>query len=164
MHRLTTVLILFLAACTYENKMSYRDRSVPISSIVLFEVEKFFGHWDVVESFDNSVCGYDVGLHINERFDLTAWGCSGARNPSAARVIGPGRFTSNGAVHSGAAHWVMWVDQSYRTAVIGTPDGEFGMILNRGRDIPVDRLSAARAILDWSGYDLTRMIPMQKGE
>ena len=46
-----------------------------------------------------------------------------------------------------------FVELDLRTLVIGTPDGSFGFILNRGGPLPSDRLAAAREILDWNGYD-----------
>jgi apolipoprotein D and lipocalin family protein len=52
---------------------------------------------------------------------------------------------------------VLWADADYRTLVIGTPDGSFGFILNRG-GFPADRLKAAREILAWNGYDLTQLV------
>ena len=44
-----------------------------------------------------------------------------------------------------------------RTSVIGSPDGRVGWVLDRSRDIPRDRLAAAREILAFNGYDLTRL-------
>ena len=57
-----------------------------------------------------------------------------------------------------AEYWVLWVDESYRTAVIGTPNGRAAWILNRDPAIPADRLAAAREMLDFNGYDLTRLV------
>ena len=42
-----------------------------------------------------------------------------------------------------APYWVLWVDEGYRTAVVGAPNGRVGWILNRDPDIPADRLAAA---------------------
>jgi apolipoprotein D and lipocalin family protein len=60
----------------------------------------------------------------------------------------------------GAEWWVLWVDADYRTLVVGTPSGSFGIILNRTADLPPDRLAAARDVLAWNGYDLTRLRPV----
>ena len=51
--------------------------------------------------------------------------------------------------------WVLWVDADLRTLVLGTPDGSFGVILNRDARLPADRRTAARDILRWNGYDLS---------
>ncbi len=52
---------------------------------------------------------------------------------------------------------MLWVDEGYRTAVIGTPDGSFGFVLNRDAAIPADRMEAARRVLDFNGYDLAQL-------
>ncbi|MEH6775767.1 MAG: lipocalin family protein, partial [Cereibacter changlensis] len=57
----------------------------------------------------------------------------------------------------GAPWWVIWVDTDYRTLAIGTPDGSFGFLLNRGGPLPADRLTAVREIFEWNGYDLSRL-------
>jgi len=38
------------------------------------------------------------------------------------------------------------------------PSGRAGWILNRDPQIPSDRLAAAREILDFNGYDLSRLL------
>jgi apolipoprotein D and lipocalin family protein len=52
---------------------------------------------------------------------------------------------------------VLWVDEGYRTAVVGAPNGRVGWILNRDPDIPEDRLIAAREVLDFNGYDVSQL-------
>jgi apolipoprotein D and lipocalin family protein len=53
--------------------------------------------------------------------------------------------------------WVLWADVGYRTLAIGTPSGRFGFILNRGGDLPADRMRAAREVLEWNGYGIGRL-------
>ena len=53
--------------------------------------------------------------------------------------------------------WVLWIDADNRSMVLGTPNGQFGMILSKD-PIPQDRLRAARDILAWNGYDLAKMV------
>ncbi|MCF6316555.1 MAG: lipocalin family protein [Marinosulfonomonas sp.] len=148
-----------LAACTpvVETRATYRDGSVPITSVALFDPAQFAGHWDVIATYGGGACGLDVGVVTAGVLDLASRGCSGDISQSVAQVSGPGRYTPKDGVSKDVEHWVMWVDQTYRTAVIGTVGGEFGMILNRGRDIPADRMAVAREILDWNGYDPVRL-------
>jgi len=155
LHRLIALCLLFAAACA--PVAGYRDASVRITSVALFDPSLFAGDWVVVAAYDPAVCRI--------RADVTARGfswiehsCSGDESHSNAPVTGPGRFRPGGGAHKGREHWVMWVDQTYRTAVIGAVDGHFAMVLNRAGDIPPDRMQAAREILDWNGYDLTRLI------
>lgn len=85
----------------------------------------------------------------------------GPRRPVA------GAETPEGAVLTIAPHgrlqaddlpvWVLWVAEDHGTAVIGTPSGAFGRILNRGASIRPDRLNAAREVLAFNGYDLARL-------
>jgi len=135
----------------------HRDSSVRITSVALFDPALFAGDWVVLAAYDPALCAV--------RADTTARGidwiersCGGGQSHSIAPVTGPGRFTPDGGAHKGREHWVMWVDQTYRTAVIGAVDGSFGMVLNRDRHIPPDRMQAAREILDWNGYDPDRLI------
>ena len=48
---------------------------------------------------------------------------------------------------------MVWVDEGYRTAAIGTPDGSFGWVLDRAASGGGDRITAAREILEFNGYD-----------
>jgi len=43
------------------------------------------------------------------------------------------------------------------TAVVGTPNGRAGWILNRTPEMRADRLEAARQVLAFNGYDLSRL-------
>lgn len=65
---------------------------------------------------------------------------------------GPGRFAIGDQLW-----WVLWADADYRTLAIGTPSGQFGLILNRDGALPPDRLRAAREIFDFNGYDIARL-------
>ena len=51
---------------------------------------------------------------------------------------------------------VLWVDEGFRTASIGTPDGSFGWIIDRAARGGADRIKAAGEILAFNGYDVTR--------
>ena len=76
-----------------------------------------------------------------------------------ARVDGPGRLKVRLAgMPIAADYWVLWVDEGYRTAVVGVPSGRAGWILNRTPDIPADRLAAAREVLEFNGYDIGALV------
>ena len=63
-----------------------------------------------------------------------------------------------------ADYWVLWVDDDYRTAVVGVPSGRAGWILSRTPDLPEDRLEAARDVLAFNGYSLDdlKMTPQSR--
>lgn len=148
-----------LAGCTPVAKTAgYRDLTAPITSVALFDPAQFSGHWEMIAAYDDQNCAFDVVTASAELINLAEHKCTGEVAHSVAQITGPGRFTPKGGANKAQEYWVMWIDQTYRTAVIGTVGGEFGMILNRDRDIPTDRMQAAREILDWNGYDLTRLI------
>lgn len=148
-----------LAGCTVDDKTEgfFRDSAAPITSIALFDQAKFAGHWDMIASYSPEICALDLVVVNAAQVNLAEQSCLGSTRHSAAQITGPGRFTPKDGPSKGVEHWILWVDHAYRTAVIGTVTGEFGMILNRGQDIPADRLAAARDILDWNGYDLARL-------
>ncbi len=181
MHRLIVMFVL-LAGCAANPpapgpSASYRDANAPFSSIALFEPERFAGRWYEIArypvAFQNG-CGGTVAQYTS-RADGTFAVVNTCREgrldgpvrqiEGSARMIGPGRFDVqfDSAPSLSSPYWVLWVDEGYRTAVIGVPSGRAGWILNRDPEIPPDRLAAAREILDFNGYDLTRleMVPKQ---
>ncbi|MCP5036327.1 MAG: hypothetical protein GY945_01870 [Rhodobacteraceae bacterium] len=71
----------------------------------------------------------------------------------------PGRLVY-GELPFATEYWVLWVDEDYRTAAIGTPSGTFGWIIDRERSGGEDRIVAAREVLEWLGYDMNRLIEL----
>lgn len=144
---------------------SYRDRTQPIASKALFDPAAFAGDWQVVARYPTP---FEAGCAASTfRFEgaRVGYACADAAGTTirqaagAVATVAPARLevTMPGAEFPAPAFWVLWVDESYRTAVIGTPDGRAGWILNRGAQIPADRRTAAREILDFNGYDLTQL-------
>lgn len=135
----------------------YRPAGAPIYSSVQVDSARLVGDWRQVAGFGGPGCA-PGGLRVSGSGPLQAsyrlclsgrdWTGAGAMQPA-----GPGRF-----VVAGRAWWVLWADADYRTLVIGTPDGSFGFVLDRTGRISPDRLKAAREILDWNGYDLSRLV------
>jgi len=170
LRRLLAVLALAtLAACA--PGQAYRDTTVPISSVAMLDVERYAGRWYEIARFP--VPFQEGCVATTADYTLRADGTLGVLNScregivtgplrqisGEAIVVGPGRlevrFTSVPFVN--APYWVLWVDEGYRTAVVGTPSGRAGWILNRDPQIPADRLEAARRVLAFNGYDLARL-------
>ena len=163
MYRLIALLLL-LSACGGAPEPAalapYRTLNAPIYSNAVLDLPKLAGTWTQVASFGAAGRCKPGGAEIRQ----TARGLQAAyrlcqsgqerRGAGPLQPTGPGRFAAAGQT---AAWWVLWADADYRTLVIGTPDGSFGFILNRG-GFPADRLKAAREILAWNGYDLTRLV------
>ena len=169
MHRLILALLLLLAACNSAPRKAdltgqYRDPRIPIYSAAVFDQSRFAaGDWDQVAAFlpgPAENCA-DTGLHFPEKADAargTYRLClSGAMREGGGSVAWQqgGRFALPGIDEP---LWVLWVDADYRTVLIGTPSGRLGFILNRGSALPADRLTAARDIFAFNGYDLTMLV------
>lgn len=161
MHRLILALALALAACVAAPQIAgFRPASAPIWSSAAFLPAKIEGSWTQVATFS---AGKGLGCAPGGlRFARTGAGlavqgklCLNGKMQRIAGVMrpsGPGRMTLPGM----AEWWVIWVDADYRTLAIGTPDGSFGFILDRGK-IGADRLRAAAEIFTFNGYAKGRL-------
>jgi apolipoprotein D and lipocalin family protein len=172
MRRVTGFAFLaLLAGCAAAPvpQAGYRAVGTPIYSNAVFQPERLAGRWAQVADFAPTAAGPCAagGLTVTPGaaaglLAVEADLCLGGetrRYAGPAEVSGPGRIRLAAADPAGigAEWWVLWVDTDYRTLVVGTPSGSFGMILNRTGDLPADRLKAAREVLEWNGYDLGRM-------
>ncbi len=171
MRRMTAGLWLMplalLAACAPAPQVGYRASGTAIYSNAVFQPDRLSGRWVQVADFaPHGAAGCAAGGLVvvpgGGRLGLEADLCIGGLRRGfrgEASVTGPGRITLAGADPDGlgAEWWVLWVDDGYRTLVIGTPSGQFGFVLNRDSVMPPDRQAAAREVLAWNGYDLSRM-------
>ena len=155
----------------------YRDTDVQIASKALFEPEKYLGRWYEIARFpvpfERGCAGVTAVYGQGEGGRLTVLNtCRDLQGEVTAEirgfadVVGPGRLevTFPTLPFGAADYWVLWTDDGYRTAVVGAPDGRSGWILNREPTIPADRLTAAREVLDFNGYDLSRLVNVPQGD
>lgn len=150
-----------LAACSAPAPPAgFRDPSRQIYSSAVLDPDQTLGIWRQVADFaEQSGCtspGITIarsgaGLGVQGQMCLAGrlTTLSGPLTP-----VGPGRFAVAGLPDP---LWVLWADTDIRTLAIGTPSGRFGVILNRDGALPPDRLTAAREVLAWNGYDLGRL-------
>ena len=155
--------MLALAACVSSappRGAAFRPASAGIWSAAAFVPARIEGSWRQVAAYaagDRPGCapgGAEItrgagGLQISARL------CLNGREVRASGPLGqagPGRL----AVPGMADWWVIWVDSGYRTLAVGTPDGSFGFVLDRGR-IGSDRLAAAGEVFDFNGYSRARL-------
>lgn len=162
MNRLCALLLAGLAACAPAPVRidGFRAQG-PIYSNAVLDLADIAGEWSQVAAFASTDAPCRAGsarigpgkngLAIAARLCLGA-GVVAYSGPLA--ITGPGRVRPSGKAPRPLDRewWVLWADIDLRTLVIGTPDGSFGFILNRGGRLPQDRLVAARDILDWNGY------------
>jgi apolipoprotein D and lipocalin family protein len=158
------VAVLLLSACAAAPPdAGFRTGDGQIASAALFDPSRFGDVWHVVSAFGpDAGCGPLAETWVatgpqSWAVTGTACGPAGSRAFSgAARVTGPGRITRDG-LRGTEELWVMWVDADYRVAAIGTPDGSFGRILSRSPDLRADLDAAAREVMDFNGYDVSRL-------
>lgn len=170
--------VLALAGCATQDSAGlfsvYRDTATPIASKALFDPARYVGVWYEVARypvpFQSGCVGVtaeyglrDDGLLSVLNICRNAAGDETGRIMGTAEIVGPGRLKVRfpSVPFVAADYWVLWTDEDYRTAVVGAPNGRSGWILNRTPDIRQDRLDAARDILEFNGYDLTRLLEVR---
>ncbi|RVV98824.1 lipocalin [Mesobaculum littorinae] len=156
------LLLCALAACgrdpapAPEADRSYRDTSVIISSSSRFDAARFAGTWQRQATFGAAYadppCREVRFVDVPGGMEVET--CRGAA-PKLYSQSSYGRLQAPGA----EPLWVLWVDDDFRTAVVGTPSGRLGWILDRG-SLPPDRARAAREVLAFNGYDLSQLRPV----
>lgn len=154
------LLFLMLAACTQSagytpGERSFRNPDAPFGATTRFDPVAFAGSWTIVASFAGDARGvlqfaYDPATGAMTQNGL--W--SGRYSVSQPGVLTPKRAGGQTLV-------VMWVDTGFRTAAIGTRDGRFGAVINRGAGVPKDRLRAAKDILEFYGWDISRLVEVK---
>lgn len=165
MRQLIWGLCLALAGCAAAPQApapaSIRNPEAMISSAALFDPARFGGSWRVAAS---SVPGC-AGAKQEWRWDGRAYALSGidcaGKVPGVlegrATLTGPGARLDTSGGYGGEPIWVLWVDQDYRVAALGTPSGRWGMVLSKQWPPRDDLMRAARVVLDFNGYDLKRI-------
>ncbi len=159
--------LFLLASCGAVVGPGYRDQDVTIASSANFDASRYLGRWYEVARYPNpfqSDCAGAIAEYAASEITgqitvrnicLDADGRPSGEITGTATDEGLGRLSVRlQGVPVPAPYWVLWVDEGYRTAVVGAPNGRVGWILNRDPDIPPDRLAAAREVLDFNGYDL----------
>ncbi|MGZ9810381.1 lipocalin family protein [Pseudoroseicyclus sp. H15] len=146
--------LLALAGCAREAPApaSYRTAGTPIASTTRGTADALAGNWQVAAAYPGP--GPAVGAPVS--ISLTGSGAGELRwgNGSwALTQVAPGRWdTPAGPL------WLLWADETFRVAVLGTPGGSFGFVLTRPElGQRPDLMNAAREMLDFNGYDLAAL-------
>lgn len=146
----------------------FRDASAQIYSNAVYDPGRIVGNWMQVAAFASGGAAGCAPGGLEVSGTAAALSASGTLCLDGRRlsVNGPLTPTGPGRVRPASAEgvlaqdwWLLWVDVDYRTLVVGTPSGDFGFILDRSGALPADRMTAAREVLDWNGYDLGRLVP-----
>lgn len=158
------MMLALIAACTAAppQMQGFRDTGAPFASTSRFETERFVGEWVRVAAFVAPGQGLEVERHLYRRAttgqiiaDVT--GADGVTRRQIYDLTAPGRLRLQGQSTQAEELWLIWVDEGFRTAVLGTPSGSQAFVLDRSATPAPDRMRAAGEILDWYGYDMTRL-------
>lgn len=157
-----------LVACGREpapEPAGFRDPATLIGATLRYDAARFAGAWQVRAAFPGdgdlrAVTFAPQGptfVETRESCDATG-ACAPRRVVWGATEEGPGRYLLRAAIGGAErALWVLWVDEDFRTAVVGAPQGGYGWILDRSATGGEDRIAAAREILGFNGYDLSAL-------
>ncbi len=163
-------LTLLLGACTVPGlEPGNRDTNQPLSVTTRGAPAGAFGRmsgpWFLRASYSgdydlamvNFLPDFEGGNAVElrrEGCDLSG-DCVTSDTVLRAQALGQNRWQLTG--DESRELWVIWVDDDFRTAAIGTPDGSYGWLIDRKPTGGADRLRAAREILDFNGYDTSRL-------
>ena len=169
--RRAAVLLLLgaLAACNRSEpppvQTGFRNADALIGATSRYDAARFGGDWQIRAAFPGDANLLAVTFApqgptlIETREACDAAGvCTDRRDLWALSEEGHGRYTMPPAV--GGAERALslhWVDEGVRTAVVGSPEGGYGWILDRQATGGEDRITAAQEILDFNGYDLSAL-------
>ena len=134
--------------------ITFRNPSANIGATARFDPMRFAGDWHVVARFveTGESAAHDViAVTYHQGKDrIVVVASEGAQTYAydGTAVLRP---------KQGEPLIIMWVDESFRTAVLGTTSGQDGYILDRKPNPRKDRLKAATEILKFYGWDTRRL-------
>lgn len=155
------LVLTLLAGCAVQKDApasGFRNPDAFIGATSRYDATRFAGPWIVRGGF-----GPDLPARValvdstgGTAFEVCESGAS-CQPLWLAETVGQGRYVLRRADGSTRDLWVLWVDEGFRTAVIGNPAGDLGWILDRAPQGGADRIAAAQEILDFNGYDLSQL-------
>ncbi|MEM1361634.1 MAG: lipocalin family protein [Pseudomonadota bacterium] len=167
--------VVLLASCV---GTAYRDVSAPIVAKQDFIAEKYLGLWYEIARFPvifergcvATQAEYGAidaeTISVRNRCEKDQLGGPVRQIEGTAKIVAPGelKVRFDGVPFVAGDYWVLWVDDSYETAVVGVPSGKAGWILARQPMISPARRSAAEAVLSSAGYDVSQLYSVPQPE
>ena len=144
----------------------YRDQSALIGVTSRFDAQKFAGVWYIRAGFDPDIGRMAFRIIDGPKGTVMRLGvfvcdpagvCGDFSEDLPLTRQGKGQFRVKMPNGQNRDFWVLWVDEGFRTAVLGNKSGDFGWIVDRSTTGGVDRIKAAREILDFNGYDVRQL-------
>lgn len=150
----SAIAALALAACSAQTVVApqgglLRNPTAPLGGSSRFEAAKFQGDWQTVSCIGICAAQSRYSLAVDGAF-LRAAG--GAQTPYT--ISAPGVLRQ---VDADDTLVIMWVDEGFRTAAVGDADGRWAAIIDRSDTSSPDRMKAASEILDFYGWDITKL-------
>ena len=170
MRRLLLALPLLLAACM--SGPTYRDTSVPITTAMDVDLNRYQGLWYEIArfpvSFEEGCVGVTAEYTLNpdgtvKVVNTCRQGSLDAppeRAEAVATVDGPGMLKVDFVPlipFTAGDYWILDIDEAYETVVVGTPNGTAGWVLARQPEISQARLQRGFGVLERAGYDISRI-------
>ena len=148
----TGLILLLAAGCGVtpgsDVEIGFRNPTVTLAGTTRFDVDRFAGSWQRISCLGE--CAASV---------IYSSGADGTLLRRVGETVTSYTLSAPGVlreVEGDGTLVVMWVDDGYRTAAVGHADGQWAAILNRGK-ASVDRTKAATEILDFNGWDVSRL-------
>jgi len=149
--RYAPILALLLAGCVATPTPGYRDLAQPLSITTHTAPDLWQGTWHLraatPDERDMRALAFDATGRITPDCAPTC----GAE--WQAQSIGTNRWQLTGGEGQRRELWLIWIDESRRTAAVGEPKGRYAWVLDRAPAGGADRIQAAREILEFNGYD-----------
>lgn len=147
-------LVCVLAGCAaqtgpeVQGEIGFRNPTAPLGGTARFDPARFAGDWKAAACMGpcaprETYSAATDGVYLRETSQGTI----------DYVIDAPGVLRAQG---TGERLVVMWVDEGFRTAAIGDADGRWAAIIDRTAPSP-DRMKAAREMLDFNGFDVSRL-------
>jgi len=147
------IAMLALAGCGAPDPtattLTYRNPTATLAGTTRFDAERFTGNWQARSCI--GPCAATTNYRVSQTGAFVA---SAAGATQTYLVDGPGILR---AAEDPEVLVVMWVDDGFRTAAIGTASGDMAAIISREATGGADRIAAAREILDFNGWDTAQL-------
>ena len=165
---LALIVPTVLSSCSFvpANQSAVRDTSILLSVTTRGSLEDLSGDWVVRGSIPESASIHSVTLAprddglFNVSFNQSdcSAGCNHLSGTWPAERIAQNRLKLRTDRSGSDEIWVLWMDESMRTAVISSRDGSTALILDRRSTGGQDRIAAARDVLEFNGYDTAQVM------
>ena len=146
---------LALAGCAVAPPASevLRDEDVVLAATTRFDAARFAGDWQTVSCIGSCAEAVQYIVATDDAYVRVAGAGS-----TGFDITAPGVLRERGG---GQTLVVMWVDDGFRTAAVGDAAGTWAAVIDRARPGGADRVRAATEILDFNGWDVSRMRSVQ---